>query len=175
MKRRRIPTLDAAEAAAWFAGRLPDDWFDEPVTITHDRDEILISGRVPMPSNVPEGEQAAAVAARARIEAFREETRAQRMAIAEDAQFRWRRVVSWGATCGDFEASFTTAAVPAMTRLRMKQRQVLDTLIEAGVARSRAEALAWCVDQVGEHQSDWIHRLRNAMADVEKIREEGPE
>ncbi|MBT8200802.1 MAG: hypothetical protein KJO36_09810 [Acidimicrobiia bacterium] len=174
MKRRRIPPFDEAEAAAWFAGRIPDDWFEAPVTITHDQDEILISGPLPMPANVPEGEQSASVAARARIEAFREDTRTARMAIAEDAQYKWRRIVSWGASCGDLDAHFTTAAVPAMTRLRMSQRQVLDTLIESGVARSRAEALAWCVDQVGKHQAEWIDRLRSAMADVEKIREEGP-
>lgn len=175
MKRRRIPSFDVDDGAAWFAGRLPDDWFEEPPTITADRDEILVVGRLSMPSKVPEGENAETVAARSRIEAFREDTREQRMAIAADAQYRWRRVVSWGAVCGDVEAHFTTAAVPAMTRLRMGQRHVLDTLVESGVARSRAEALAWCVDQVGEHQAEWIDRLRGAMTEVERIRNEGPD
>jgi len=169
-----LPELSEQEAAAWFAGRLADDWFTEPVEITFDRDEILVVGRLAMPDKLPEGENAAAIAARSRIEAFREETRTARMAIAEDAQHKWRRIVSWGAACGETRGLFTTAAVPAMTRLRIDQRQVLDTLIEAGVARSRADALAWCVNQVGEHQSEWIDRLREAMTEVEKVRKQGP-
>ena len=64
--------------------------------------------------------------------------------------------MSWGAVCGDSTVLFTTAGVPVMTRLRMGDRRVLDTLIEAGVARSRSEALAWCVRLVAEHESDWI-------------------
>ena len=62
-----------------------------------------------------------------------------------------------------------------MTRLRMDERAVLDTLIDAGVARSRSEALAWCVRLVGTHQADWIEQLREAMAHVEKVRAEGPQ
>src|SRR5437870_7407918 len=51
----------------------------------------------------------------------------------------YRRKVSWGARIGDQEELFTTASVPIMTRLRMPERQVLDTLVEAGVARSRSQ------------------------------------
>jgi hypothetical protein len=43
------------------------------------------------------------------------------------------------------------------------------------VARSRSEALAWCVRLVGQHQEDWLKDLRNAMSAVEKVRGEGPE
>ena len=49
-----------------------------------------------------------------------------------------------------------------MTRLRQPQRQVLDTLVDAGVARSRADALAWCVRLVGQHEDDWLGELREA-------------
>lgn len=181
MKTRRIPAFDADEGVAWFTGRLPDDWFIAPLTITFDRDEILVMGTLATPSNLPEdessdggGDTAADIAARSRIEGFREETREARMAVADEAQYKWKRIVSWGVTCGDLQAHFTTAAVPSMTRLRLGQRQTLDTLIDAGVARSRAEALAWCVDQVGEHQSEWIDKLRDAMTEVEKVRQEGP-
>ncbi len=62
-----------------------------------------------------------------------------------------------------------------MTRLRFDERAVLDTLIDAGVARSRSEALAWCVRLVGRHQSDWISQLRDAMAQVEQVRSDGPD
>lgn len=168
------PMCDETETAAWFAGRVPDDWFSEPVVVKADRDEILVFGSLGMPASAPEGDDAAKVAATARISGFREETRLQRMKIAEAAQARWQRAVSWVAVCGPVEVRFTTASVPVMTRLRYDQRQVLDTLIDSGVVRSRSEGLAWCVHQVGEHQSEWIDRLRDAMTEVERIRGEGP-
>ena len=171
-KQRRIPGAD--EAAAWFAGRIPNEWFAGPVIVEFDKDEILVVGPLSPPDSVPEGEDAERVAATARISGFREDTRQYRMRIAEEAQARWQRHVSWGATCGEVRATFTHAAVPVMTRLRFDERQVLDTLIESGVAGSRSEALSWCVNQVGQHQSEWIDRLREAMTEVERIRAEGP-
>jgi hypothetical protein len=69
---------------------------------------------------------------------------------------------------------FTHLAVPVMTRLRQSERVVLDTLVEAGVARSRADALAWCVRLVGQHTEDWLTQLREAMTSVQRLREEGP-
>ena len=168
------PACTATDAGAWFAGRLPDGWFTEAPQVEVDRDEIIVIGTLAEPTNPPEGDDAARVAAAARIEGFREDTRGARMNIADEAQHRWQRVVSWGARCGDVEQMFTNAAVPVMTRLRFAERRVLDTLIDSGVARSRAEALAWCVAQVGTHQSEWIDRLRHAMTEVERIRAEGP-
>ncbi|MEM9133620.1 MAG: hypothetical protein AAF962_02320 [Actinomycetota bacterium] len=168
------PALDVDDAAAWFAGRVPDDWFDAAPQVRCDRDEILIVGRLSAPTSLPEGDDAERVAAIARIDGFREDTRAYRMRIAEEAQARWQRVVSWGAECGEVQAVFTNASVPVMTRLRLDQRAVLDTLIDAGVAGSRSEALAWCVAQVGEHQGEWIDKLREAMTEVERIRTQGP-
>lgn len=169
------PHCDVDEVAAWFAGRIPDEWFDGPLSVRADRDEIIVTGAVPTPTNTPEGEDAVRVAADARMAAFREETRPTRMRIAEAAQHRWRRHVSWAAVCGPVEATFTNASVPVMTRLRFDDRQVLDTLIDTGVARSRSEAMAWCVSQVGKHQGEWIDRLREAMSEVERIRAQGPE
>ncbi|MGI9596132.1 MAG: hypothetical protein ACR2QK_08230 [Acidimicrobiales bacterium] len=168
------PACDETETAAWFSGRIPDDWFPEPIVVKADRDEILVFGTLGTPSSTPEGDDAAQVAATARISGFREETRLQRMKIAEAAQSRWGRTVSWVASCGPVEIRFTTASVPVMTRLRFDQRRVLDTLIDSGVVRSRSEGLAWCVHQVGEHQSEWIDRLKEAMSEVERIRNDGP-
>jgi hypothetical protein len=70
---------------------------------------------------------------------------------------------------------FTTAGVPVMTRLRMGDRRVLDTLIDAGVARSRSEALAWCVRLVSQHEAEWIAELRDAMKTVDEVRTRGPQ
>ena len=61
-----------------------------------------------------------------------------------------------------------------MTRLRQPERQVLDTLVDAGVARSRSDALAWSVRLVGQHADDWLGQLREAMSEVDKLRSDGP-
>lgn len=173
MPKRPIPPAD--DAAAWFAGRIPSDWFEGPLTVTYDKDEILVRGRLAKPTEVPDGDEAALIAATAKVSGFREDTRSQRMRIADEAQARWQRVVSWGASCAELDVVFTHAAVPVMTRLTFDQRQILDTLIDSGVAGSRSEALDWCVRQVSEHQSEWIDRLREAMTEVERIRAQGPD
>ncbi|TFV62376.1 UNVERIFIED_ORG: hypothetical protein E4P37_17245 [Bacillus sp. AZ43] len=165
------PPLDRAEVAGWFAGRLPDGWFTGPAELTVDRDEITVVGTLPEPDA---GEGDAAAARAGRIARFREETRQQRMAIADAAQERYGRSVAWGAACGDVREVFTTLSVPVMTRLRQPERLVLDTLVDAGVARSRSEALVWAVRLVGRHTEDWLAELRAAMAAVEEVRGRGP-
>lgn len=159
----------------WFAGQLPDSWFSGPPDVSFDNDEILVSGRLPEPDVGAEGsEESRAAAEASRIDRFREDTRQQRMRIADEAERRFRRKVSWGASCGTTTHTFTTASVPVMTRLRMPERGVLDTLIDAGIARSRSEALAWCVRLVGRNEAEWIAELRSAFEHVENVREQGP-
>lgn len=156
------------ELQAWFAGRLPDEWFIEPPGLWFDRDEALVVGRIAEP------DPSSDTARRARIERFREETRGRRMRIAEEFERRFGRKLSWGATCGDVTHTFTTLSVPVAARLHLTERTVLDTLVDAGVARSRSDALGWCVRLVAQHQRDWIEELRDALVHVEKLREEGP-
>ena len=96
------------------------------------------------------------------------------MKIAREAQHRYERTVSWGLRVGEHEELWTHVAAPVMTRLRQPQRQVLDTLVESGVARSRADALAWCVRLVGQHEEDWLAELREAMTAVDDVRSKGP-
>ncbi len=158
----------------WFGGRLPDGWFTGPVEVEVDRDEIIVTGTLPVP-DVGEDETARREAHRSRIEAFREETRARRMEIAAAAERHFERKVSWAVRCGDSHALFTHLAAPAMTRLRMPERRVLDTLIDAGVARSRSEALQWCVKLVGQHETQWLSELRQALQTVESVRDRGPD
>jgi hypothetical protein len=62
-----------------------------------------------------------------------------------------------------------------MTRLRQPERMVLDTLVAAGVARSRSEALAWAVRLVGEHADTWLTELREAMTRVDDLKAQGPD
>lgn len=164
------------EVAGWFAGRLPDNLFSAAPDISADRDEILVVGPIAEPEVPTDASEGTRVAARsARIARFRSETRDARIRVAREAERLFGRKVSWGARIGDVEELFTTLGVPVMTRLRMEDRRVLDTLIDAGVARSRSEALAWSVRLVGKHQSDWIASLRDALSNVEKVRATGPD
>jgi hypothetical protein len=171
-------TTNADQRAAllgWFAGQLPDGWFSAPPEVTFDNDEILVVGRLPEPDVGEDAtDETRRIAEAARIDRFREDTRETRVHIAEDAQRRFRRKVSWGASCGTTTEQFTTASVPVMTRLRMNERTVLDTFIDAGVARSRSEALAWCVRLVGRNEAEWIADLRSAFEHVEQVRAQGP-
>lgn len=160
----------------WFAGRLPDDLFEELVEVVVDREEITVIGRVPAPrlaADAPAAEREAAVAAR--IQEFRERTREARMAVARDAEHRFRRKVAWGVVCDGKRALFTHVAAPVMTRLRQPERQVLDTLIAGGVARSRSDALAWCVRLVQRHTDDWLTELRESLEHVQRVRAQGPD
>lgn len=162
-------------AEAWLAGRLPSDWFTGPVEVRRDRDELLIVGDLPEPQlDQDAGATDRAIAARGRAKQFREDTRERRMEIARELQHLAQRKVSWGVRVGEHEEVFTNLAAPVMTRLRLAERQVLDTLVEAGVARSRAEALAWCVRLVGEKSDSWLAELREAMGRVEEVRRKGP-
>jgi hypothetical protein len=156
-------------------GRLPDGWYEGPPEIGIDREEILVTGTI-VPPTLGDDEtiETRGAAVGARIGGFREDTRAQRMKIAAEAEHRFERKISWGVNCADQRVMFTTLSVPAMTRLRLAERQVLDTLVEAGVARSRSHALAWCVRLVAEHEDDWLHDLREALTKVEQVRAEGP-
>ena len=135
----------AGEVRGWFTGRLPGDWFTAAPDIQADREEITIVGVLPAPETAGASDAERAAAAEGRIRRFREETRNRRIEIAREAEHKFRRKVSWGVTCADVTEMFTTLSVPVMTRLRQPERRVLDTLVEAGVARSRSDALAWCV------------------------------
>jgi hypothetical protein len=159
----------------WLAGRLPGGWFEGPPTVTVDRDEIVVVGRVEAP-DLPEGEEESARSAgeAGRISRFREDTREERMAIARQAERLFGRSVAWGAEVGDTSVVFTNLSVPVMTRLRQPERLVLDTLVDSGVARSRADALAWCVKLVAANTDDWLEQLRTAMETVVTVRQQGP-
>lgn len=171
-------TTDEAieQLRGWFSGRLPDEWFSEAPVVVVDREEISVIGRLPEPrtgDGASAGERAAAAAGQ--VQRFREETRDQRIAIAREAEHRFGRKVSWGVECGDEKTMFTTLSVPVMTRLRQPERRVLDTLVDAGVARSRSDALAWCVRLVGKNADEWLGELREALLHVQRARAAGPQ
>jgi len=156
----------------WFTGRLPDAWRGDGWSIVVDREEITLTLVIEDVTGATDVETTEARAGRAK--AFREETRTQRMKVAREAEHRFDRKVSWGVRVGDHSELWTHVAAPVMTRLRQPQRLVLDTLVDAGVARSRSEALAWCVRLVGQHEEDWLGELRQAMSHVADVRSKGP-
>jgi hypothetical protein len=162
----------AAKVRAWFGDRIPAGWFAGPVDVQVDREEITVVGTLADPAGDSEAERAAAAAGQ--IRSFREETRSRRIEVAREAELTFRRKVSWGVTCGHVTEMFTTLSVPVMTRLRQSERRVLDTLVDAGVARSRSDALAWCVRLTGENADPWLARLRTALRYVEEVRDQGP-
>lgn len=173
------PVDTAAEIRGWCLGRLPDGWFTGPPEVTVDREEITVVGQLPpvtgeTPATGEAGEAEADAVAAGRGRKFREETREERIGIARDAERRFGRKVSWGVVTEGRKVMFTTLSVPVMTRLRQAERRVLDTLVDAGVARSRSDALAWCVRLVGEHEDSWLSALRDVLRQVEQVRAEGP-
>jgi hypothetical protein len=189
----------AEQVHGWFLGRLPDEWFTGPAEVLVDREEITVIGTLPAVSpsqaEAPGGAGDASVAdageaaggetgatadaeldaiAAGRSRRFREETRDARIEIAREAESLFSRKVSWGVVCEGRKVMFTTLSVPVMTRLRQAERRVLDTLVDAGVARSRSDALAWCVRLVGQHEDAWLTDLREALRRVEHVRAGGP-
>ena len=167
---------DEATVRGWFTGRLPEQWTAAGAPqVSVDREEVVVVLALAPPSvaeDAADAERAQALAGR--IAGFREDTREQRMAVAREAQHRFGRKVAWGVQCGEQRELFTHLAVPVMTRLRQPERHVLDTLVESGVARSRAHALEWSVRLVGEHSEAWLADLRSAMEQVEQVRGRGP-
>ena len=160
----------------WLTGRLPGEWFEGEPELTIDRDEILIVGRIPAPEQTKDVSAAERSAAESgRIKQFREDTRDRRIEIARELEHSTRRKVAWGVRCGDTKTVFTSLSAPVMTRLRQPERQVLDTLVDAGVARSRSDALGWCVKLVAQHSETWLTDLREAMTKVEDVRRTGPD
>jgi hypothetical protein len=99
--------MDATELGTikgWFAGRLPDGWF-KGVEVTVEDDQIVVMGALPdidlgSTPAVKEG------AAAGRIARFREETRGSRIGIAQEAEERFHKYVTWGATLGEVTKRF---------------------------------------------------------------------
>ncbi|MEO3814035.1 hypothetical protein ABGB17_33985 [Sphaerisporangium sp. B11E5] len=167
---------DESIITSWFTGRLPAGWFTEAPEIVLDREEVAVIGVIPLPAAAVEASGAERDAlVDGHVQRFREETRERRIEIAREAEHRYRRKVSWGVRCGGETVMFTTLSIPVMTRLRQPERRVLDTLVAAGVARSRSDALAWCVRLVGSHTDTWLADLRDALQQVDRVRSAGPD
>ena len=163
------------EISGWFAGRIPSGWFKDAPLVRADREEIWVVGTLPDVELGKDASKEGLEAARAgRIKQFREDTREVRMKVADEAHRQFGRSVAWGVRIGETEQMFTHMALPVMTRLRLPEREILDTLIDSGVARNRAHALAWCVRLVEKNEKEWLSELREAIAKVGQVRNQGP-
>jgi hypothetical protein len=112
----------------WFAGRLPDGWFTG-VEIAVEDDQIVVLGTLPELNigSTPEEKEGAAAG---RIARFREETRGQRIGIAQEAEERFHKYVTWGAKLNGVTKRFNpggggrgTADRGVMIRRWMKRRR----------------------------------------------------
>src|SRR5438046_2861513 len=88
----------------WFAGRLPDGWF-AGVDVAVEDDQIVVIGTLPETKlgSTPEEKEGAAAG---RIARFREETRGERIGIAQEAEERFHKFVTWGAKLGGVTKRF---------------------------------------------------------------------
>ena len=166
---------DRAAILKWFSAHVDDEWGSEGIEITADDDEILVVVKVSTADEeLPDDPDDKEIAIKRIARQFRRGTRQSRVSVAEEAQELFERKVSWGVQAGEDTYLFTHLTVPAMTRLRIAERGVLDTLVNAGVANSRSEALAWCVKFVSKTEKAWLTELSDAFKAVEKVRHVGP-
>jgi hypothetical protein len=151
--------------------RAPANLLAEPPDIAIYDDEVVIVLPIVIPEQhdaLPEEEQRASE--RALIARRREETRPWRMKQARELQPKLGRAVAWGMRAGASEALFSTRSVPVMTRLGRTERDVLDTLVAAGVADTRRAALAYAVRAFAAEHTDWLDEVREAIAQVDQVR-----
>jgi hypothetical protein len=163
--------VNTKELQQWIGERLPDGIAAAPPEITFYDDEIVIV--VPLAEDATgadaESEERRAAAYRL-IAQRREETRSLRIKLARELQARLGRPVAWGMRAGSSEALFTTRSTPVMTRLGRAEREVLDTLVAAGVADTRSSALAYAVRAFAAEHTDWLAEVREAIAQVDQVR-----
>ena len=127
------PTIRTHQISA--SERLPPDWYVGPPELETDSDEVFVIGELTEPSLAETAsDEDRETARRSRIQGFRETTRERRVKIAQEAEREFGRKVSWGARCGDVEVLFSHVTAPAMTHLAMRERRVLDTVVDAGLA-----------------------------------------
>lgn len=163
--------MNITEAARWVHEQMPAELLSGPPELSAYDDEVVVLLPIALPA-LPEDLPAEA-RRRAEYQLIaqrREETRPLRMRLARDLQKRLGLAVAWGMRAGESEALFTTRSAPVMTRLGRAEREVLDTLVAAGVADTRSSALAYAVRAFATEHADWLAEVRDAIAQVEQVR-----
>ena len=86
----------AAGVTAWFTQRLPEEWTAAaPPEITVDREEITVVLTLTAPEAAEDATAAERAEGRGPVARFRADTRERRIAIAREAEHRFRRKVAW--------------------------------------------------------------------------------
>jgi len=155
------------ELQGWVARRLPPELMAAPPQVRRYPDELVVVLAIAPPDDPGDDPIGAAQALIARR---RDETRPLRMQIAGELERSLGLPVAWGMRAGPAETLFTSRTAPVMTRLGRMEREVLDTLVAAGVADTRSSALAYAVRAFAQEHADWLAEVREAIAEVDKVR-----
>ncbi len=162
-------SMQVAELQTQIQERLPEPFAAHAPQIRVYNDEVVIvlqSDTEPEPAEgtTPRDAELAMIARQ------RESTRPVRMQLADELQPLLRRSVAWGMRVGSSEMLFTTRSVPVMTRLGRAERELLDTLVAAGVAETRSSALAYIVRAFATEHAEWLADVREAIEQVQQVR-----
>lgn len=159
--------MQIEELQRWLQARLPAYLAAQPPEVYIYPDEVVIVLHLAADPAAGDDQRSAE---QALIAQQREATRPLRMQIAGEVQAMLRRPVAWGMRVGDSQVLFTTRTVPVMTRLGRAERDVLDTLVAAGVAETRSSALAYTVRAFAAEHADWLAEVRQAIEQVRQVR-----
>jgi hypothetical protein len=158
--------MQRAEIQQWLSERLPPDLVAGPPEVRLYDDEAIIILRLPTPEDSADvGEREHRLIIR-----LRESSRHVRMQLARELQRALHVPVAWGMRCGSTERIFTSCTVPVMTRLNRREREVLDTLVAAGVAETRSAALAYAVRAFAAAYDEWLIEVDEVIEQVQQVR-----
>jgi hypothetical protein len=163
--------MNTTELQNWIQQRLPANLVASAPEIATYEDEVVIM--VPIAAAGMDADLTGDERRQAEYKLIaqrREETRLLRIRLARELQKEFGRPVAWGMRVGETEALFTTRSAPVMTRLGRAERDVLDTLVAAGVADTRSSALAYAVRAFAAEHAEWLAEVRTAIAQVEQVR-----
>lgn len=163
--------MNISEVSQWVYARLPAALLSGPPEVAlYDDEVVIVLPIVGAPGGAAAGPNEQRQAEFRLIAERREETRQLRMKLARELQKQLDLPIAWGMRVGGSEVLFTTRSAPVMTRLGRAEREVLDTLVAAGVADTRSAALAYAVRAFALEHADWIAEVRAAIAQVEQVR-----
>jgi hypothetical protein len=154
--------MNNEELQSWLAQHLPVALAAGPPQVRRYDDELVIILQIVPPADLGE--------THALIARMREESRSLRMQLAGELERSQKLPIAWGMRAGNTEMIFTSRTVPVMTRLARAERDVLDTLVSAGVAETRSSALAYTVRAFAAEHGEWLADVRQAIAEVERVR-----
>lgn len=163
--------MNQTELQHWLQAHLPVDLVVKLPEVRVYPDEIVVILQLSDAGLGREvGEQELMEAEHQLIAERREETRPLRMRLARELQARLNRPIAWGMRVGTSEMLFTTRSAPVMTRLGRAERELLDTLVAAGVAETRSAALAYVVRAFAVEHADWLAEMRQALTQIDEVR-----